>query len=371
MRICKKASLCIAIFSTTTVSVADPGLGLGPANNSSAAWSTSFSGRITVGMAFVPGPDGHAFLWDRQTGAHDLGSLLDTSIAWGVSPDGTVAVGYSGLRGDKFATTWEDGKALPVVFPFMEYFSEVKAASWWGETIVGTVIESDGEPPRAYRMAGGKYEDLGVLPGTDWSEGRDVSGDGRVVVGLSQRRGFRWEDGVLLDLGTLPGDDNSEAEAISLDGLVIVGWSGSVGEAKRGFRWIDGQLNELPRLAGFDGLIPKDVSGDGTVVVGLTDGEDFQEQESFVWTSQRGTKLLNDAAEDVYGFDIFAGWDRLVALGVSGDGTTAVGTGINPDGDREAWRVFIPAPGTLGLLCWAAICSPRRRRLSWSDAASA
>ena len=45
-----------------------------------------------------------------------------------------------------------------------------------------------------------------------------------------------------------------------------------------------------------------------------------------------------------------AGWTLLEASGVSADGRTIVGTGINPDGNREAWMVTldnVPEPSAL------------------------
>lgn len=50
---------------------------------------------------------------------------------------------------------------------------------------------------------------LGTLPDKNSSAAKDVSMDGRVVVGWAgnprDARAFRWENGVMQNLGTLPG----------------------------------------------------------------------------------------------------------------------------------------------------------------------
>lgn len=82
---------------------------------------------------------------------------------------------------------------------------------------------------------------LGTLGG-GYSVARDVSADGRVVVGWAenasgQRRAFRWtQAGGMKDLGTLGGID-SRAFDVSADGRVVVGEALNASGQYRAFRW--------------------------------------------------------------------------------------------------------------------------------------
>ncbi len=85
-------------------------------------------------------------------------------------------------------------------------------------------------------------QDLGTLPGGNWSEALGVSADGLVVVGMAynasgQPRAFRWtQAGGMQDLGTL-GGDQSEAFGVSADGSVVVGYARNASGYSRACRW--------------------------------------------------------------------------------------------------------------------------------------
>jgi probable HAF family extracellular repeat protein len=133
-----------------------------------------------------------AFRWTASGGMQDLGTLGgNESLAWGVSADGAVVVGWAyNAAGQGRAFRW---------------------------------TASDG------------MQDLGTLGG-DYSEAYGVSADGAVVVGgahnaAGQWRAFRWQNGVMQNLGTL-GGGRSCAYGVSADGAVVVGESDG-----RAFRW--------------------------------------------------------------------------------------------------------------------------------------
>jgi probable HAF family extracellular repeat protein len=173
--------------------------------------------------------------------------------------------------------------------------------------------------PRAW-SAPPSFQGLGHLPGYDWTEARDVSDDGSVVVGWSQSSGsyntsgepFRWTkaDG-MQSLGFLPGAEltlDSAAYGVSVDGSTIVGGSGN-----RAFRWTstDG-MQSLVNNA----LHANAVSADGSVVVGVAN-----RIGAFRWTAAGGMQDLGEMAGHAYA--------------LTADGSVIVGGTL---GNRGAFR---------------------------------
>lgn len=90
-------------------------------------------------------------------------------------------------------------------------------------------------------------------------------------------------------------------------------------------------------------------SYDGSVVVGRS----FSSLgwEAFVWTPDAGMQSLSERLTAA-GVDL-NGWFLIDAVGVSADGGTIVGTGINPLGRTEAFITTIPAvpePSSIALM---------------------
>jgi probable HAF family extracellular repeat protein len=78
-----------------------------------------------------------------------------------------------------------------------------------------------------------------------------------------------------------------------------------------------------------------DVSADGSVLVGHA--QTASGTEAFIWDAANGMRNLKDVLVAAgLGADL-TGWTLNYALGVSGDGLTIVGWGINPSGNDEAW----------------------------------
>jgi uncharacterized membrane protein len=221
----------------------------------------------------------------------------------------------------------------------------------------------------------------------------DVSSDGAIVVGSAAYRAFgmepsaiyydeafRWSDTngnnqaepeELHGLGFLVPPQgifspSSEARAVSAYGSVVVGWS--VNDAgylrDEAFRWTltnpdtgEGVMEGLGVLEsewiGFSYAL--DVSADGSIIVGTTG------MTAFIWDESNGMRELKIVLETDYGLDL-TGWTLISANGISADGLTIVGSGINPDGNPEAWIVTIPEPSCLVLFSLAGLCVVRRRK---------
>lgn len=101
-------------------------------------------------------------------------------------------------------------------------------------------------------------------------------------------------------------------------------------------------------LPGLDSTFPAAVSADGSVVVGHG-RTDLGPDTAFLWDPDHGMRSLQGALTDEYGLDL-TGWTLLYASDITPDGRTIVGTGIDPNGDVEAWITTIPEPGTALLL---------------------
>ena len=122
-----------------------------------------------------------------------------------------------------------------------------------------------------------------------------------------EREAFRWDaSNGMAGLGVLP-SGASTALAVSFDGAVIVGSDG--------------------------------MGGTGT---------------AFIWDEQNGIRPLAEVLA-LLGLDV-AGWTLYEATGISADGRTIVGSGVNPDGFQEAWIATIPEPTTGLLMAFALAC---------------
>jgi len=298
--------------------------------SSSVAYGVSADGSVVVGMA-----GDTAFRWTASTGMQLLETpFLHRSAASAVSADGTTIVGSIEEPGYRYrAVRWTDrfGFALEYLGTLGGQESGAQSVSSNGAVIVGWAHNASNRT-RAFRWADGVMQDLGHLPGGDWSVAYDVSADGQVIVGASigmgtSHRAVRWFNGVMEDLGVLPGTFTSEARAVSADGSVVVGES--QGEYQRyAFRWVNGVMQPLGSLSSAQATRPTDVSANGNIVVGQAMGGAFR------WTPIGGKELLSEVYAHLLTPD---SWLR-VACAVSPNGRYIVGQGYNAvSGQDEAF----------------------------------
>ena len=247
---------------------------------------------------------------------------------------------------------------------FESYANDVSAD---GGVVVGYGRSASAKPYEAFRWTSGGMVGLGGLSGVSFtSVAGGISADGITIVGSSSGEAFRWTSaGGMVGLGELPfGGFNDGARAVSADGSAIVGTAFNFLDYQA-FRWSSGSgMVSLGFLSGGTSEA-QDVSGDGSVVVG--NSGTLLNSQAFLWHASLGMVNLKNylTDHDVAGL---TGWTLTDAEGVSADGRTIVGRGINPQGQNEAWIATVPEPSSftlalsgLGVLWWS-----RTRRQSFA-----
>jgi probable HAF family extracellular repeat protein len=306
----------------------------------------SEDGTTIVGFG-TSGSGREAFRWTQADGMVGLGDLPDgryTSVGFGVSADGSVVAGYGYPTDFSEAFRWTQADGM-VGLGFLPG-QDVSGA--YGISADGTVIVGQA-PVRPFRWtATTGMTDLGDLGGGTFGQADAASTDGSVVVGfgssVSGLEAFRWtEAGGMVGLGSLSTTNfKSGALDLSADGSVVVGWSRS-GDGYEAFRWTaeNGMvgLGDLP--GGVFSSQAEVVSTDGSVIVGTahvdpgSDVDQWQGESAFIWDSDNGMRSLRDVLINE-GIDL-TGWRLIEATGMSADGRTITGAGINPSHHREAW----------------------------------
>jgi probable HAF family extracellular repeat protein len=326
---------------------------------SSGAGGVSADGSVVVGGSSVGEgipfvcDETDAFRWTEATGMERLGPL-DDSTRWSgsaVSADGSTAVGTGGP--DSVCTHWttfrwrEDSG-----FEVLPFFGAARAVSAQGSVVVGFARTQQGDRAVRWTPENGSFAlgVLGAISGGGRSDAFDVTDDGALVVGWtsSDTRNnvpFRWTAASgMVALGDLTG----RAEAVSPEGSCIAGRAAFGAQKHQAFLWSEeGGFVPLPYLTGGANDPPSmwvtDVSTGCGVVVGYADTGAFPfGSEGFVWRGGEGMQRVSDVL-GAQGIDL-TGWALSAATGVSADGSTIVGSGVNPDGAREAWIARVPEP---------------------------
>ena len=308
----------------------------------SEAHGVSYDGSVVVGVSGSFSVS-QAFRWTESGGMSPLPvDFFASTFATDISENGLVITGIIGNSG---GVRWTQSEGMTAVPGGGAY-----GLSYDGSVIVGN----------AYRWTNA----TGSVP-LPLSLAKGVSADGSVIAGSFGNTAARWTEATgRMSLGALPATNlESFANEISADGSVIVGRS-NTGTANDvvAFRWTQSGgmvgLGDLP--GGSVRSIAYDVSADGSVVVGTSDSGI---PDSFVWTAASGMLNLRDvlAAGGATGFE---NWTSLYAYGISGDGSTVVGFGRNPNGQDEAFvaNIAVPEPAAVSLAMFGVSAFAARRR---------
>jgi probable HAF family extracellular repeat protein/predicted outer membrane repeat protein len=339
---------------------------------------------------------------------HGLGHLTGGSFseATAVSADGSVVVGTSGTASGVQAFRWTTSQGIvPIPIPAGLIETWAVDVSADGKSVLCYGRKSD-SPPYAYEgflwhisgatqpialpdtniIPNGMSADASVVVGTSWatgiaeqafrwtpdtgfsrlndlhteglrSTGQAVSADGLAIVGHRIYDGPPYRDCFHRTQSEALGFAAHTANAASSNGSVVVGgldnhqtalfeayrWTSQTGISLLGTPLPDYHSRALA------------VSSDGSVIVGyVQNNAGYDEQKAFIWNSAHGMRLLQDVLEDDYRLDLSdwqlsQPWASWKATGISADGSTIVGTAINSQGRREAWRTLLGEPPQLVL----------------------
>lgn len=255
-------------------------------SDDSVATGTSNSGGVIVGAGSAAGAK--AFRWTAAGGMQELVESTLLSAASGVSGDGSTTVGFAGSLAVQLPAAWRPDGAGGFELDLLEDLAGgsdeavAYAVSSDGGVVVGYSSSiASGSAFEAVRWDGSVATPLGDLPGGAFaSEARAVSADGSVIVGFGStaagREAFRWTAaGGLESLGDLDGGFvDSVAQAISSDGSTIVGVGSPAAGVYHAFVWdaVNG-MRDLHELAGAAALgwvlyAANGVSRHGAVIVG-------------------------------------------------------------------------------------------------------
>ena len=323
------------------------------------AYGLSDDGRIIAGQS-----EEEAALWTDEDGIVGIGYLRGdkNSRANGISGDGTVVVGQSGLRSETEAFRWTTDSGMSGLGKTANGFATVAAdATRDGNTIVGRTRDSSTFRAWYWTEAEGVIDMSKVL-----SSAIDISADGRVVVGnelnvdSGNNQAFRWtrEDGIQLFVPPVSPNINPrahQARSVSADGSSIVGSLWESDNVSTPFLWVGEEKRLLGRFATdrFSdnsplSTTPSGVSNAGEIVVGGGFTNELV-SKAFLWNENEGLLELQTVLKDEYDLgDSLEGWQLRRATEISPNGRFIIGSGTNPQGDNEFWlaRLDYPYLGT-------------------------
>jgi uncharacterized membrane protein len=296
----------------------------------------------------------------------DLGGLSGSTnnLAHDASADGSIIVGVSGHQ----AFRWEGG-----VMTRLEPPTGLNLCGATGVSADGSIVVGGGAPlwgliggGQAVRWDNGAVNAIGTLAGeVDVAAAYAVSADGSVIVGVQPvGTAARWENGVLTLLDSGPGYIRSMALGVSADGSVAVGMRHTSTGANEGCFWRNGVVTGLGALTEGDPRgMGVDASADGSVIIGTAEGDTWwiNGGTAFLWTADEGMRRIRDVLMHDCGLDL-TGWQLTGAVGISDDGMTIVGNGINPSGLAEPWIAHVPEPATACAVAVGGLILLHRRR---------
>lgn len=316
------------------------------------------------------------FTWTAQNGRYDFGlepGLPSQTFTYGISGDATTLVGSSQtvVGGLRTAFRYRGPGTFQTMSPVPGWsYSQANGVSGNGNVVVGVSESEFSSTGQAFRWTPtGGTQGLGYTrPGSFYSTANAVSRDGSTIVGASMNAAatdaFVWtEAGGMRILQQLPGTTtpNSTAYAVNFDGSIVVGTSTSQFIATM---WRNGQPTSLGVADGFFRSFAYGVSDDGSVTVGGM--VSTQAGAAAIWTPSGGPELLATYLTR-QGVQVPSGWSLITAYGVSTDGRTIVGVAEMPGTPLQSIGFVATIPGPSVFLSFGMVFTwslQRRRRHS-------
>ncbi len=337
----------------------------------SEAWGVSGDGSTVVGS--VPsGPQNYVRPVRWTEGILEILPLPASSApgsgpagqGLGISGDGSVVVGT--FAGRAFHWSQDTGSSSLGTLSTTTPYSGARAVSSDGTHVYGQTNDPRGAVGYVWTASGG-MESMGRMPGpySGATSPNAANGDGSVVVGSAEvvgtpsRIAVIWSDGRLSALPSPPGEI-IYSDAYDISGRFIAGSALLDGPWPRQTHAVVWDLhNEFaPRiLASPEGArqtIADAISANGVVAGGQSIIGD--KAHAVLWDQLGNLHYLAEQLESA-GLET-EGWQFLGVTGISDDGLTLVGNGINPEGISQAWIIrdfqFVPEPGGFSLLMMAS-----------------
>jgi len=362
--------LATALLSIAGLMIGDPATGqdsafiefMQPLGQSSFQYyirlrDVSDDGHIAVGSK----SDDRPLVWEGGGNAIRLGfepGGPQWSVAYGVSPDGSLIAGGTTSSYYQQALLWRDRVVEFLPHPEDDVttaFSEALDVSNNG-VVVGTAHVNVGGVTRkqATRWVDGVMETLPDPPGAPyWTAAHLVSDDGSVIVGRARMgagyRAVRWTGDSVELLETLVPGGTFDPIKMNGDASVIVGsaWNGTGSEAAR---WAAGTIEGLGLLpGGTKQAVATGLSSDGNLIVGYSVIDPVPtckptyhcsgRGEGFVWTPETGMLNFEEWFRYGCGFDV-VNW-HLGPYTISADGSTVYFSGTDHVGTVDRFLVDI------------------------------
>jgi probable HAF family extracellular repeat protein len=243
-----------------------------------------------------------------------------------------------------------------IVFGFAQDNAFLDHAFRWTSGTMVALADPAGDPPGDSRYT--------------YPAGRGCTSDGSVSVGYSYRydgttgneadvQAFRWTQATGIQLlGYLPGGDRSAALAISDDGSLVFGVSSSSNAPATAtnpydfsgelFLWSanTGTMTALGVPTGYNQFSNfAGMTSDGALLAVAVADSTGVKPAGFVVIQNPSLQSFdsNDLLVSAGLANSVSGWTALGPFGISDDGDTLFGTGIDPSGLSEGWVANFPA----------------------------
>lgn len=314
---------------------------------------TNDDGTVVVGYA-TGDPEDMALRWTSSGGLRPLQG--EDGQAHAVSPNGQLIVGSVAdpAWNGRAAVIWREGEDPTPLY--VDPRPEAMVRFWFNEPYAVTdagvaygMGVQEGALGEALALAGTETT-VTLLYGMSVAYG--VTRDGAVPVGVvfpSRHGGFmeavRGSTGLgfpTADAVCTPSTCESTAVDTTSDGSVVVGTAtipsdASSGPHRTAFTWTEEEgVSGLPGPDG--GESGAHSVSDFGHIVGYAGAE---ARHAVVWVDGVARRLDQGLADS--GVEVPAGWILEEAVGISADGGIVVGNGLNPEGERQGWRVVLPA----------------------------